>query len=248
MLMQAIRAAFSATRMLFGRWSTLVPVVVLYGGLLLAGYLFVSTREATISQLMVTLAVIVVAPVLFFALQVVAVNYTSESPALLKKLTYDAVRLIAVSVPMIALTAVALYGLGKVHSHPTVTGAVRYLLIGIVAPLLTIQLWIAASRDGLRLLLRRVHRVAMSAFAPQAVGVYACGVVVFAVAPYLLIFHPTQTNRVWLEFCLLAVRLITSALLILVGWFTTVGTLSILDRPGSCLPDGRDLLPVEGAK
>jgi hypothetical protein len=248
MFMQTIKAALSATRMLFGRWSTLVLVITLYAGLLLAGYLFVSTREATISQLIITLAVIVVAPMLFFALQAVALNYTSESPALLKKLVYDAVRLGAVSVPMIVLTALALYGLGKIHWHPTVTGAVRYLLIGVVAPLFTIQLWIAASRDGLRPLVRRLHRVAFSAFAPQSVVVYTCGVVVFAIAPYLLIFHPTQTNRVWLEFSLLAVRLIVSALLILVGWFTTVGTLSILSRSGSCLPDGRDLARVEDEK
>ncbi|HEY2961062.1 MAG TPA: hypothetical protein VGJ37_01515, partial [Pyrinomonadaceae bacterium] len=63
MFSQTIKAALSATRMLFGRWSTLIPVVALYGALLLAGYLFVSTREATIVQLVVTLAVIVVAPV-----------------------------------------------------------------------------------------------------------------------------------------------------------------------------------------
>src|SRR5215813_11725315 len=235
MFIQAIRAALSATRMLFGRWSTLIPVVGLYGGLLLAGYLFVSTREATISQLIVTLAVIIVAPLLFFALQAVSVNYTSGAPALLKKTIYDAVRLVAVSVPMIVLTALAFYGLQKIHSHLTVTGAIRYLVVGVVAPLLTIQLWIAASRDGLRQLLRRLHRVAVGAFAPQSVFVYTCGVVVFAVAPYLLIFHPTQTNRVWLEFSLLAVRLLTSALLIVIGWVTTVGTLSILARqqPGT---------------
>lgn len=245
MFMQTIRASFSATRMLFGRWSTLILVIALYGGLLLASYLFVSTREATISQLIVTLAVIIVAPVLFFALQAVIVNYTSESPALLKKLTCDAFRLVAVSVPMIVLTAMAFYGLGKIHSHLTVTGAVRYLLIGVVTPLLSIQLWIAASRDGLRLLLRRLHRVAVRAFAPQPVVVYTCGLAVFAVAPYLLIFHPTQTKRIWLEFSLLAVRLIMSALLILIGWVTTVGTLSILARSSSCLTDGRDLVRVE---
>src|SRR5215813_8245495 len=107
MFIQAIRAALSATRMLFGRWSTLIPVVALYGGLLFALYLFVTTREATISQLIITLVVIVVTPVLFFALQAVSINYTSESPGLLKKTTHDVVRVIVVSVPMIAFTALA---------------------------------------------------------------------------------------------------------------------------------------------
>lgn len=237
MFIQAARAAFSATRILFGRWSTLVSIVALYGGLLFAGYLFVSTREATISQLIVTLAVMIAAPVLFFGLQAVSVNYTSDPPALLKKTTCDVVRLIAISLPVIVLTALAFYGLGKVHSHPIVAGAIRYLLVGVIAPLLTIRLWIAASRDGLRHSLRRVHRVAVGAFAPESVFVYACGLAVFGVAPYFLIFHPTQTNRVWLEFSLLTARLIASALLILIGWVATVGTLSILTTRQTCAGD-----------
>lgn len=237
MFMQSIRAAFSATRMLFGRWSTLVLIVALYGGLLLAGYLFVSTREATISQLIVTLAVIVAAPVLFFALQAVSVNYTSDSPAFLKKTAYDALRLVVISIPSIILTALAFYGLGKIHSHLTVVNGIRYLLVGVIAPLLTIQLWIAASRNGPRQLLRQLHRVAVNAFAPQSVLIYTCGVVVFGVAPYFLIFHPTQTNRVWLEFSLLTARLIASALLILIGWVATVGTLAILATRQTCAGD-----------
>ena len=227
MFSQTIKAAFSATRMLFGRWSTLIPVVVLYGALLLAGYLFVSTREATIAQLGVTLAVIVITPALFFVLQAVSVNYTNGSPVL-KKTVGDALRLVAISLPLIVLTVLTFKALGKIHSHLTIVNTMRYLLAGVVAPLLTIQLWIAASRDGLGVLMRRLHRVAAKAVAPQSVLVYACGVLVFGLAPYLLIFHATKTNHAWLEVSLLGIRLIASALLILVGWVTTIGTLSLL--------------------
>src|SRR5438045_806237 len=115
MFSQTIKAAFSATRMLFGRRSTLVALVALYGTLLVAGYLFVSTREATIAQLVVTLAVIVVTPLAFFALQAVSVNYTSSSPVL-KKTAYDALRLLAVSIPIVVLTVLAFRGLGKIQS------------------------------------------------------------------------------------------------------------------------------------
>jgi hypothetical protein len=229
MFSQTIKAASSATRILFGRWSTLIAVAALYGTLLLAGYLFVSTREATIAQLVVTLAVVVITPLAFFTLQAVSVNYTTGSPVL-KKTAFDALRLVAVSIPVILLTVLAFKALGKTHSHLTVVNTVRYLLAGVVAPLLTIQLWIAASRDGLRELLRRLHHVAVRAFAPQSVLVYACGVLFFAVAPYLLIFRTTQTNRAWLEVSLLTVRLIASALLILIGWVTTIGTLSLLTK------------------
>lgn len=228
MFFQALKAALSAVRLLFRNRLTLLLLVLIYSGLLLASYLFVSTREATIAQLVVTLALVVVAPVLFFTLQALSVNYVSSSA--FKKTLYDCLRLVVVSLPLIALTALAFYGLGKINSHQTVVAAVRYLLVGVTAPLLAIQLWLAASRDGLRPLLRRLHQVAARAFAPQSVFIYACGVMVFAIAPYFLIFHTTQTDRAWLDVSLLVVRLSISALLILFGWVTTVGTLSILSQ------------------
>lgn len=236
MFTQSIKAALAALRSLVRSWTTLVVVGLLYSGLLVMGYLFVSTREATISQLLITLAAIVIAPALFFALQAVSVNYATNTGAkhLLKTSALDSVRLIVVTVPVILLTVLAVYGLGKINPQQTVVIATRYLLIGVIAPLLAIQLWVAATSQGLRPLLRRVHVIAASAFAPQSVFVYACGVLFFAVAPYLLIFFHVEIERTWLEVTLLVLRLAVSALLILIGWVTTVGTLSILSKQPRC--------------
>lgn len=236
MFSQSIKAALAAVRSLFRNKTTLALVLLLYSGLLVVSYLFVSTREATISQLVLTLAALFFAPALFFALQAVSINYMDSTGALrlLKKTAQDSWRLIAVSVPVILLTALAVYGLGKINSQPTIVMAARYLLIGVVAPLLAIQLWVAASSEGLRSLLRRVHRIAAAAFAPQPVLVYACGVLFFAVAPYLLIFFHTEIERTWLEISLLVVRLVLSGALILIGWVITVGTLSILAKQPRC--------------
>ena len=236
MFTQSIKAALAALRSLVRSWTTLLVVGLLYSGLLVMGYLFVSTREATISQLLITLAAIVIAPALFFALQAVSVNYATNTGAkhLLKTSALDSVRLIVVTVPVILLTVLAVYGLGKINPQQTVVIATRYLLIGVIAPLLAIQLWVAAASQGLRPLLRRVHVIAASAFAPQSVFVYACGVLFFAVAPYLLIFFHVEIERTWLEVTLLVLRLAVSALLILIGWVTTVGTLSILSKQSRC--------------
>lgn len=232
MFCQAIKATVSAVRLLFKNRFTLLLLVLIYAGLLVSGYLFVSTREATIAQLVLTLALVVVAPMLFFALQAVSVNYVSGPTAtgFVKKTAYDALKLVAVSVPLVVVTTLAFYGLGKFNSHLTVITALRYLLVGVAAPLLAIQLWVAASRYGLRQLLRRAPQTAARAFAPQSVFTYACGVLVFAIAPYLLISHSTQTDHAWLELSLLTVRLVASALLILFGWVTTVGSLSLLNK------------------
>ncbi|HKS09351.1 MAG TPA: hypothetical protein VJS13_07370 [Pyrinomonadaceae bacterium] len=229
MFVQAIRTELTAIRLLFSSKLTLLLLVLIYGALLGAGYLFVSTREATIAQLVVTFVLVIAAPVLFFALQAVSVNYVSGGTTV-KRTVYDSLRLIAVSLPLIVLTALAFYGLGKIDSHQTVVTAVRYLLVGLIAPLLAIQLWRAASHDGLSSLLRRLHHLALRAFAPQSVFVYSLGILFFLVAPYLLIFHTTQTERAWLEVSLLVVRLAVSALLILFGWVTTVGTLTLLSK------------------
>lgn len=231
MYSESIKAALSAARQLFRSWSTLLLLAGLYAGLLVSLYLFVSTREATVSQLLLTLALTVIAPALFFGVQAVSVNYANGPSGLIRKAASDFLKLIVVTVPLVALTALALYGLGKIQTQPTVVTAIRYLLGGVIAPLLAIQLWVAVSRDGLRSLLGRLRNVVVNAFAPQSVFVYACGLLFFGVAPYLLIFASTASERAWLEISLFAFRLLVSAVLILLGWVTTVGALSILSRP-----------------
>lgn len=217
--LQPIIAIFSAVRLLFKSRKALGVILVAYAGLLCAGYLFVSTREATIAQLVLTMVLAVVAPALFFILQAASVSYTSGLPA--RGFVRHCFRLFVVTVPVIAVAVLGVYGLSKVSSHLTIVTALRYLLIGVVAPLLAIQLWIAKSLTNLR-------KLTAKAFTPQSVFVYACGFLIFAVAPYLLIVKAIPAEEAWLEFSLLMLRLSASALLVLLGWVMTVGALSIL--------------------
>ena len=243
MYMKSATAVFSAVRMLFRNWSTLPLIITVYAALLLAVYLFVSTREATIPQLVLTFSVMLAAPLLFFMLQAASVNYATNSSSLLRKALYDCVKLIAVSLPVIALTFGAVYLVGKLQAHFTVVPdtlhttspntvtaliVLRYLLIGVVAPLLTIQLWIAASTRGLREMIGNVRETVAKAFAPPAVFVFACGFLIFAVLPYFLLVQTISIERAWLEVSVLTARVVISALLILLGWVTTVGAISIL--------------------
>lgn len=228
MSLQPIKAIFSAARLLFKNGRALALMLITYAGLLVAAYMFVSTREATIAQLILTMAVAIAGPALFFVLQAASVIYTSGPPS--TDLVKSCLRLIAVTVPAAALTALAVYGLSRVDSLVTLTTALRYLLIAVFGPLLAIQLWLAVSAEGLRRLLKNLHRVAARTFAPQSVFVYACGFLIFAVAPYFLITQTITSERAWLEFSFLMLRLSASALLVLVGWVTTVGALSILNR------------------
>jgi len=216
MYSKSITAIISAVRTLFSNRRSLLLILAVYTGLLAAIYLFVSTREATISQLLLTFITVVVAPALFFVLQAIIVGPTSRN------LIKNSLKLIAVSVPVIALTVLAVYGLNKLETHPTIVTTMRYLLLAVIGPLLVVQLWIAAG-NGIR-----VRNVLTRTFAPQSVFVYACGFLIFAVVPYLLLHKTVTLQRPWLELSLMIVRIGLSALLILFGWVLTVRTLSIL--------------------
>ena len=214
MFKESILAIVTAAQALFKSRRALVLMLVAYAGLLAAVYVFVSTREATIAQLFLTTTLVIVAPALFFVLQALSVSYATGP--LSRRLIRKCFKLIVVSVPLIAVILLSLYGLNKVHSYTTFVTTLRYLLIGVFAPLLAIQLWIGTS-------LRR-------AFAPQPVFVYALGFLIFAVAPYFLIIKTIPTERAWLELSLLLLRLSTAAVLILLGWVTTVGAISVLNH------------------
>lgn len=226
--LQPLIAIFSAARLLFKSWRSIAVMLAAYAGLLTSVYLFVSTREATIPQLILTTAVVVVAPALFFFLQAASVSYTNEPVSM--SLVKNCLRLMVVSVPVIGITILGVYGLNKVQSYQTFVTALRYLLMGVFAPLLAIQLWVAATGNGLRPVLRNLRKIVAKAFAPQSVLVYVCGFLIFAAAPYLLINEKISTDKAWLEFSLLMLRLSASALLILLGWVSTVGAISILNR------------------
>ena len=235
MYIKSFSAMFSAVRLLFKRRGVLLMLLLTWAGLLTATYLFASTREATISQLLLTLVVVIAAPALFFVLQAVSVTYVDGpvSSGRLRKLLLDCVRLIVVSLPVVAVTLLAVYGLNKVQTYVTLATTLRYLLIAVIAPMLAIQLWIATTKSGLRPLLASLRSVVSKTFAPQSVFVYGCGFLMFAVVPYLLLQIGPWIERPWLELSVLTLRLAASAFLILLGWVTTVGAISILNRPNA---------------
>ena len=243
MYLKSASAVWAAVRMLFKSWTILPLILALYAALLLALYLFISTREATVPQLILTFSLMFAAPLLFFLLQAASVNYPSGPSGLLRKALRDCFKFMAVSLPVIGLTLLAVYGVGKLQGRITVDPntlqpsspnamttliVLRYLLIGVIAPLVTIQLWIATSARGLREVIRSLRQTLAHAFAPQAVLVFAFGFLIFAVAPYFLLAQTIPIQRTWLEVSVFTARVVVSALLVLIGWVVTIGALSIL--------------------
>ena len=105
---------------------------------------------------------------------------------------------------------------------------IRYLSFGLVLPLAAIHLWLATVKDGLGEAIRKIVTLLSRAFAPQSVLIYIAGFLIFAVAPYFLLFKTTQTKHAWLELSLLVARLVMVFVLTLIGWLITVRALGLL--------------------
>ena len=208
----------------------MLTLVLTWVGLLTAVYVFASTREATIFQLLLTLVVVIAAPALFFVLQAVSVTYTDAPVRRIRQMAIDCLKLIVVSMPVIAVTLLAVYGLNKVQTHVTLTTTLRYLLIAVVAPMLTIQLWIATTNGGVGSLVNGLRRVLGKTFAPQSMFVYGCGFLIFAVVPFVLLQIGVSIEHPWIELSVLVIKIAVSAMLVLLGWVTTVGAITILNR------------------
>jgi len=103
---------------------------------------------------------------------------------------------------------------------------IRYLAFGLLLPLLAIHLWVATVRDGLGGAIKKLATLLSRAFGPQSVLIYVVGFLIFAVAPYFLLFKTTQTNHAWLELFLLVARLAVVFALTLLGWTITVRALA----------------------
>lgn len=106
----------------------------------------------------------------------------------------------------------------------------RVFVFGVALPLTLIQFWVAAAgndlaaffRGGWRAFLRRLAEILGRAFSPVSVLIYALGLIVFAVIPYVLLFVRIPMNGVKREIAIFTVRLVFVFAFILVGWVVTL--------------------------
>ncbi len=242
-----------AMRSLFGNWRALATFVGLYLALLLALYWFFALRESSIPQLLLTLVLAVIAPVLFFVLQAMSVSYTTgetQPGALVKRALHGWWKLLLLSLPLLLLAwgvaALLDWGEGNVTEKMEAARAaarsaksslawvkmvftiLRFLLLYLALPLIAVQLWITASRASLGTAIKDAGRSLLRALSPRTLLTYLIGFVIFAVIPYFLFFTRTPAKNVWLEMSLFGARLALALLFILLGWVVTLGALAKL--------------------
>ena len=119
MFTETFQSIVTATRQLFRNWQSTLMLAAIYAALLATLYFFATLREASIAQVILTFALAITAPILFFELQALSANGTSELKprSLFKKSLSDSWRLVLITLPVIALAVLAVYLLGKIQAH-----------------------------------------------------------------------------------------------------------------------------------
>lgn len=244
-----------STKQLFGNWRSLLVLVLVYAGLLVSLYEFLAIGLATMGQVIATLMLAVVVPILFFLVQAICVNYPAgeRGPGgLLESSLKTFLKLAVITIPIVLLVWLLSWLIAKIPvdvqsavaqapravAHPGKTPVpptnwkavgvttLDFIVFAFAIPLAAMHLWISAGRDGLKNAFKRVHKTFIKSFAPVPVLTYVIGFVFFAVIPYFLIVPRTPVRSAWLELGLLGIRLLAAALFALFGWAITVGALA----------------------
>jgi hypothetical protein len=142
--------------------------IALYALLLVSFYFFISTREATVWQVLVTYALLLLLPAEFFVLQAAILEFARARKLVIKKVLGDALKLAVVTIPVVIIGALLWWLMNKLQARfpappaplvfppappkappthwPTLLiTTLRFVLFGVALPLATIHLWIEAS-------------------------------------------------------------------------------------------------------
>lgn len=174
--MEVVRNLINALRALLKSPRALAIFALLYALLLITLYYFIATREATVWQVMVTYAFLVLLPIEFFVLQSAIIEHASQTRLVWRQVGHNAVKLLIVTIPIIVMGLVFWTLLDKFQLHypapktalaetlrsapkpqplhwPSIIFAtIRFLLFAFALPLATIHLWLSINGRSLRTL------------------------------------------------------------------------------------------------
>src|ERR1041385_2580124 len=170
---------FSAIATMFANPGALLVFATIYVFLLVASYIFISIREARIWQVLVTYALMILIPILFFALQAAIINRVMDQKFRWRVILIDTLKFLVVSVPVVLVVWLLYFLLNKISARypapvvevltvdqaaaPTtpplhwpslIFATLRFVLWGVALPLATIHLWIAIAGGQFRALFR----------------------------------------------------------------------------------------------
>src|SRR5437588_3136599 len=123
MLTETFQSIASAARNLGRNWHSMLLIAIVYACLLVVLYFFVSVREASLAQVVLTFGLAIAAPLLFFVLQALIAGAAASEPneltagTLVRKALTSFWKLLLITLPLIALAILIAYVLGKAQSR-----------------------------------------------------------------------------------------------------------------------------------
>jgi hypothetical protein len=124
MTKNVLASIFAAARDLLRSPRAFALLVALYLALIAACFFFITTREATVWQLIVTFASALLAPLLFFVVQAAGASYAvgeRGAAGLLRRTARSFGKVLLVSVPLVLLAVLSVYLLNKLEDRVKLT-------------------------------------------------------------------------------------------------------------------------------
>jgi hypothetical protein len=120
------------------------------------------------------------------------------------------------------------------HWPILIFATLKFVVLGVALPLATIHLWIAIAGGEIRSLFgfgakpffKRVGSALARAFGSESVLIYALGLIIFFVLPYLILVPTFTIKGNKTEFVVFILRLLLSFLFSLIGWVVTISALA----------------------
>jgi hypothetical protein len=143
------------------------------------------------------------------------------------------------------------------HWPTLIFSTLRFVLFAVALPLASIHLWIAFAggeirerfKGGAKPFLKRIGTALARAFSSESVLIYALGLIVFFVLPYVILVPTLTIKGNKTEFAVFVLRLVVSFLFTLVGWVVTISALTrlSLEESPAVSPQPIPDVPAEAA-
>ena len=173
MIITTLKAWISSAKTLMTNLRSLIVFVVVYALLLGTFYIFVSTREATLWQVLVTYLFLFLLPAEFFVLQAAIIDWARDLGFDWKRILRHALKIFVVTIPVIIIGWIIWLLVNRlagrwpaplpplvfdaksakpppVHWPSLLFSTLRFLLFAVALPLAAIHLWIEATARDVR--------------------------------------------------------------------------------------------------
>ena len=115
--MTILKLWFSTIATTIANFGALLVFAVIYAVLLVASYFFISIREATIWQVLVTYALMILIPLGFFTLQAAIIDRVLDQKFRWRVILIDALKFLAVTILVLLVVWLLYYLLNKISAR-----------------------------------------------------------------------------------------------------------------------------------